>query len=49
MTRILQMGRGRRAIRTLRSDLSPYDGKPMVRVTLEPSDNSRHVATICEC
>ena len=29
--------------------LSPYDGKPMVRVTLEPSDNSRHMATICEC
>jgi hypothetical protein len=48
MTRILQMRQHRRVILTLRSDLSLYDGKPIFRVTLEPSENSRHVATICE-
>ena len=32
----------------LRTDLSLYDGKPMFPVTPEPSDNSRHVVTMCE-
>jgi len=48
MTRTLQMRQHRRAILSLRSDLSLYDGKPMFRVTLEPSDNSRHVVTLCD-
>jgi hypothetical protein len=42
------MRQHRRAILTLRSDLSLHDGKPMFRVTLEPSDNSRHAVTMCE-
>jgi hypothetical protein len=48
MTRTLQIRQHRRAILTLRSDLSLSDGKAMFRVTLEPSDNSRHVVTTCE-
>jgi hypothetical protein len=48
MTRVLQLRQHRRVILTLRSDLSLYDGQCMFRVTVEPSDNSRHVVTICE-
>jgi hypothetical protein len=48
MTRILQMRQHKRVILTLRSDWSLYDGKPMYRVAVELSDNSRNVVTICE-
>jgi hypothetical protein len=48
LTRILQMRQHRRPILTLRPDLSLYDGRSMFQVALEPSDNSRHVLTMCE-
>jgi hypothetical protein len=48
MTRVLQLRQHRRVILTLQSDLSLYDGQRMYRVMVAPSDNSRHVVTICE-